>query len=247
MGYQFDTHQEAELDASPEQAWNAIASGPGIDSWYMGRNEVEPGPAGTVRTMFGDYVPEYRVTEWDPPRRLGYRSDKAPDGRFVAHEFLIEGRDQGSTSLRMVVSGFLPGDDWEAEYEAMTKGGALHFNTLVEYLTHFAGRTATPVTAFGPMVSDWNHAWSKLHAAVGATGPVTAGARVRFTGPAGEPIDGVVYFANSDTLGIRTGDAMYRFIKGFFGPMIAGHHIFADVDQDDAEQAWQSWLSTALA
>jgi hypothetical protein len=28
-----------------------------------------------------------------------------------------------------------PGDDWEAEYDAMTKGGALFFRTLVEFFS----------------------------------------------------------------------------------------------------------------
>jgi uncharacterized protein YndB with AHSA1/START domain len=43
MGRKFENHQEVELDASPEQVWEAIATGPGIDSWFMGRNEVEQG------------------------------------------------------------------------------------------------------------------------------------------------------------------------------------------------------------
>lgn len=37
----------------------------------------------------------------------------------------------------MVTSGFLPGDDWADEFEAMTLGGALFRRTLLEYLTYF--------------------------------------------------------------------------------------------------------------
>ena len=58
------------------------------------------------------------MTAWDPARRFAYRSGEAPDGRFIAYEFLIEGRAGGSTVLRTVTSGFLPGDDWAEEFEA---------------------------------------------------------------------------------------------------------------------------------
>jgi uncharacterized protein YndB with AHSA1/START domain len=42
MSRDFELHKEMELDASPEQVWEAIATGPGISSWFMGPHEVEP-------------------------------------------------------------------------------------------------------------------------------------------------------------------------------------------------------------
>lgn len=243
MGREFEIGSQAEVPASPEQVWEAIATGPGIDSWMMGRNEVEPGEAGTVRTSFGGYTPEHTITVWDPPKRLSYRSREAPDGRFIAYEFLIEGRDQGSTVIRAVTSGFLPGDDWADEYDAMTKGGALFFRTLVEYVTWFPGRTATPVTAFGPPVTDWDRAWATLRRALGLSGTVTEGDPVHGTPGGLPPIHGVVYFVNPHTLGVRTDDALYRFLRGIQGVMVAGHHLFAEVDGPRAERTWAAWLA----
>ena len=89
MGHRFAQHKEAEVPASPDEVWAAIATGPGIDSWFMGRNEVEAGAGGAVRTVFGEYAPELEITEWDPARRFAYGSGQAPDGRFIAYEFLI--------------------------------------------------------------------------------------------------------------------------------------------------------------
>ena len=43
MGRPFENRSEAEVPASPDEVWAAIASGPGIDSWFMGRSEVRPG------------------------------------------------------------------------------------------------------------------------------------------------------------------------------------------------------------
>ncbi|PXY30899.1 SRPBCC family protein [Prauserella muralis] len=246
MGHSFESRDEVEVAATPEQVWDAIATGPGIDSWFMGRNEVEPGQGGTVRTFFGGYTPSFAVTAWEPGRRLAYGSPEAPDGRFVAFEFLIEGRAGGSTALRLATSGFIPGDDWADEFEAMTKGNALFFHTLATYLSHFAGRTATPVTAFGPPVADWTSAWTALRRAVGLGDDPAVGDTARFTVD-GEHIEGHVYSVNSQTLGIVAPGGMYRFLQGFHGPMVAGHHLFSTVDTTTAERAWQAWLIDTLS
>jgi uncharacterized protein YndB with AHSA1/START domain len=240
MGHEFAQHNEAEVPASPDEVWAAIATGPGIDSWFMGRNEVT---ADTVRTVFGEYAPELTITGWDPAHRFAYGSDQAPDGRFIAYEFLIEGRAGASTVLRTVTSGFLPGDDWADEFEAMTLGGELYFRTLVEYLTHFAGRFATPVTAFGPPDANWSRDRSLLCRELGLSEAPQPGDPVHL-GSA----DGVVYFASAHAIGVRTPDALYRFMRGFAKPVIAAHHLFAaDAEPDQARQAWEAWLSRTLA
>src|SRR6202050_684061 len=105
MGHQFTEHDTAEVPASPEEVAAYKATGPGIDSWFMGRNEVKPGADGIVRTVFGEYAPESPITEWDPARRFGYRSGQAPDGRFIAFEYLIEGRAGGRTGPRAAHRG----------------------------------------------------------------------------------------------------------------------------------------------
>jgi uncharacterized protein YndB with AHSA1/START domain len=245
MGHSFEVSQEITVPASPEVIWDAIATGPGIDSWFMGHNEVEPGPTGTVRTVIGDYQPELAITAWDPGTRPAYQEAAQPDGRFIAYEFLIEGHATGSTVLRMVTSGFLPGDDWEGEYEAMSRGLQMFLRTLAEYVTHFAGCKAIVITAFGPETADWHKDWTKLHKALGLTAPAVIGTPVT-SSAAG--IEGVVYFSNPDTIGIRTADGLYRFLGGFQGPIVAAHHLFADnIDQSHTESAWQTWLGRVSA
>ncbi|SER24270.1 hypothetical protein SAMN05216188_109114 [Lentzea xinjiangensis] len=223
MGHAFESTDEFEVPASAEEVWEAIATGPGIDSWFMGRNEVANGQ---VKLAFGGYEPTSGITAWDPPHHFAHDSGKAPDGRFIAYEFLVEGREHGSTVLRMVTSGFLPGDDWTDEFEAMQLGGALFRRTLAEYLRHFTGRTARPLTVFGPVVSDWDTAWRQLDAALADRLP-----------------GAVEYHRNSHTLGLRTERGMYRFLRGFAGPMIAAHHVFEGAE---SEQDWQAFLDTTL-
>ena len=248
MGHPFESRHEAEVPATPGEIWAAIATGPGIDSWFMGRSDVQPGARGTVRTVLGEYRPQLDVTAWDPGRRFAYRSGESPDGRFIAYEFLIEGRAGGSTVLRTVTSGFLPGDDWADEFEAMTLGGEMYFRTLVEYLTHFAGRFAAPVTVFGPPGTTWARDRALLCRAFGLPESAGRGDRASLAADEIGAVDGVIYFVNAHTIGVRTRDALYRFLRGFGHPVMAAHELFAaDADPIRAQRAWESWLGQTLA
>ena len=247
MGHSFELSKEIELPATPEQVWAAIATGPGIDSWFMGRNEVEPGKGGRTRFTMAGQVEEATVTDWEPATRFAYQTEPGSDGTFMAFEYLIEGRNQGSTVLRLVQSGVL-GDDWETEYQAMGVGWNMYLETLAAYLAHFAGRTGTPVTAFRPGAGKPDEVWAAVAGAFGLTGPVAAGAPVRLELPGLPPIDGVVDVVGLPTyVGVRTADALYRFLHSGTSRgnvLVLGHHIFAAApEQAGTEQAWQDWLS----
>jgi uncharacterized protein YndB with AHSA1/START domain len=242
MGHAWEERDEAVVAASVDEVWAAIATGPGIDSWFMGRNQVDPGPAGAVTTDVGGFVMTGTVTAWDPPNHFAYRSD-GPGERFFAFEYLIEGRDQSSTVLRLVTSGFLANDDWEAEFEALTAGGEMYFRTLVAYLDHFAGRFAKPVNVTGPPVADWPAAWAALRIGLGLGDQPAVGDPVRVTVPGVPSLDGLVDFVNSQALGIRTADGLYRFIQGYIGGFVLCHHLFTDPDEKQTSQPWKTWLA----
>jgi uncharacterized protein YndB with AHSA1/START domain len=248
MPHEFEIRSEVELDATPEQVWEAIATGPGIDSWFMGRNQVEPYEGGKARMAIGDLASEKTVTAWEPPRRYASRTAASEDGSFMAFEYLVEGRGGGATVLRLVHSGIFGGDDWEAEYDALQQGWEMYLRTLAHYLTYFPRRTATPVSAWGPQQADGEQVWEGLKRGLGLTGKVTEGDPARFTLEGSTPVDGVVdAVLYPDFLGVRTGDALYRFV-GRDGMVGVGHHLFADdADQDQAERAWQAWLAKLFA
>jgi hypothetical protein len=57
------------------------------------------------------------------------------------------------------------------------------------------------------------------------------------------PVEGVVDYLSPDILGVRSDDGLYRFICGFNGMVAVGHHLYGDdVDDKEAEGAWQAWL-----
>ncbi|MCW2859559.1 MAG: hypothetical protein JWP48_1267 [Actinoallomurus sp.] len=247
MTHEFEVRKEVTLDATPDQVWAAIATGPGIDAWYMGRSELEPGVGGTGRLTLGRQTEESTVTSWEPQRRLAYQTPENPDGTFMAIEYRIEERDGGRAVLRLVHSGFL-GDDWETEYEAMTIGWDMYLGKLAEYLTYFPGRTAKVVFAVRPQAPSRERTWEALKKEFGLPGEVTEGDAAQLAIAGLPPIEGVVDFQGlPDALGVRTEDGMYRFIHS--GPkrgnvIILGHHVFAeDADEKETERAWQSWLA----
>src|ERR1700704_7182675 len=96
MRGEWETVTEAEVDASPEQVWQALATGGGLNSWFVGLNEVQPGSGGTLRSTTGGFTDELSVTAWEPRQRVVYRSSQGEDGRFYALEWLGGGRAGGA-------------------------------------------------------------------------------------------------------------------------------------------------------
>jgi uncharacterized protein YndB with AHSA1/START domain len=246
MPHEFELHKEISLQATPEQVWEAIATGPGVDSWFMGRTEVGAGEGLTNRLVMAGQAEESTTTAWEPGRRFAYRTADGEDGSFMAMEYIIEGRDRGSTVLRLVHSGVL-GGDWETEYEAMKVGWDMYLHTLAQYLTHFLGRTGAPVGAFRFQAADSEQAWAAITGALGLGAAPAEGDTARIDVPGVPAVEGVVDYAGLPTfLGVRTADGLYRFIHS--GPkrgnaIVVNHHLFApDAEPQQAEQAWQKWL-----
>jgi uncharacterized protein YndB with AHSA1/START domain len=251
MTHEFEVREEISLDAAPEQVWAAIATGPGVDSWLMGRNEIEPREGGRAALTLMGHTQESTVTAWEPGKRFAMRGDTAPDGTFMAFEYLIEGRDGGGTVLRMVHSGLL-GDDWEEQYDALSVGDRMYLEKLAVYLRHFPGRVAAySLFVPGPPAAGQDRVWTAFKETLGLTGDVTTGDRVRLSVDRPQPVDGVVEFVHRPSfLGVRTDDSVYMFIHGFKDAVVVERHCFTDdaaeANAEEAQAAWQSWVG-ALA
>ncbi|MFD7644486.1 SRPBCC domain-containing protein [Kitasatospora sp. NPDC059795] len=244
MTHPFEIEQEIVLPADPEQVWEAIATGPGIESWFMGRNEVDPREGGTAAMDVGGHREEAVITAYEPGKRFATRTGTADDGRFMAFEYLIEGREGGSTVLRVVHSGML-GDDWQDEYDALRRGWPFHLHTLREYLAHFPGRTGRPVFAVAQAAGQ--PARAALARALSLPTAAAVGDRAHVE-PAGlPPLDGELTWSDEERFEIRTVDGLYTFHHGG-GPVLMFHHLFGGgVDVAAAEAGWQRWLTDVLA
>jgi uncharacterized protein YndB with AHSA1/START domain len=247
MAHPFELTNEVEAPVTPEQAWDAITRGQQIDSWFMGHNEVEPRLGGKVRTVFPGFTLESTVTAWEPPTRFELRSDEAEDGSQHVFDYRIDRPEPERTRVRWIHSGALAGD-WEAEYEAMGEGDPMYLNKLGEYLTYFTGRVGVPINAFGPEAVDRQQALARFKTGLGLPERVEFGDAVRLTPEGFDPFDGVIDHMSPSFLGVRTDDALYRFIWAFVGSVMIGHHDYSGaVDAKHASAAWQSWLEKTFS
>src|SRR5688500_20193867 len=105
MAHPFELTHEFQVDASPEEVWEAIATGPGVDAWFMGVNEIEPREGGATRMQFRGSAEEATITAWEPPTHFASRTPEGEDGALHAFEYLVEGRGKGSTGVRRVRRG----------------------------------------------------------------------------------------------------------------------------------------------
>jgi uncharacterized protein YndB with AHSA1/START domain len=245
MGSQFEVVAETTVHATPDQVWEAIASSTGMDGWFMGDNDVEARLGGTVETRLPGFSMRSTISTFDAPHRFVTQSSPGEDGRFDVFSFEIEGRDGGTTRLRLVHSGFLPQDDWEVEYDALQNGDPAYLAKLAEYVEHFRGRQATPITLWGPQVTK-DRARAAFTKALGVRPDPKVGDAAHFRAEGLPDLDGEVDYVTRDFIGLRTADGMYRFIHGM-GTVAVGHHLFAPVDRAAAEAAWQAWIDRTFA
>jgi uncharacterized protein YndB with AHSA1/START domain len=184
---------EFEVPGTPEDVWQALATGPGISSWFVPTEiEERDGKPVAVKFTFGPGVePRAVVTAWDPPQFFAQEADGwTPDSPPMATEWRIEARAGGICTVRIVHSLFASTDDWDNQLEGAKSGWAGFLNILRLYLTHFRGQRSAIMQVTTPIASTEAEAWETLTAALGVKG-VSVGQR--WTTPAGvSPLGGVV-------------------------------------------------------
>lgn len=77
---------------------------------------------------------------------------------------------------------------------------------------------------------------------------VSLGERVTLKPQELPPIEGEVDALSVHFLGVISDDAIYRFIHGFTGQTMVGHHFFAEgSNKEQLEDDWRSWLERTFA
>lgn len=169
---------QAEVPGTPEEVWRAIATGPGVSSWFVPA-QVEEREGGKVTASFGPNMDSVsKITAWDPPRRFVAESneDPGPNAPTVATEWTVEARSGGTCVVRVVHSWFASTDDWDDQYEGTRHGWIEFFRLLHLYLTHFRGQHGTVIQFLPNLPEPKAAAWQTLREALGL-GTLVRGAR----------------------------------------------------------------------
>jgi uncharacterized protein YndB with AHSA1/START domain len=251
---------EVEVPGTPEQVWQAIATGPGISSWFV-PTEVESGPDGVptkVVMHFGpggsmDSVAE--VTAWDPPRRFAADSPgEGPNAPAIATEWIVEARSGGTCVVRVVHSWFAASDDWDNQFEGHEQGWVSFFRILRLYCTYFTGQPGSAFQVMGLTSGPVSKAWDALIRPLGiadaaegrrvqsaAGAPRFAGVVERVGPPeypeelllrVDEPAPGLAHLF-AMTMGPTTCVSVRFYLYGIGAPAAVGRD----------EPVWQVWMS----
>lgn len=242
---------EVEVPGTPEQVWRAIATGPGISSWYV-PHVVDEREGGTAVASFGD-APEMqipgRVAAWEPPRRIVFDGGEGVGG--LAFEWLVEARDGGSCVVRLVNTGFGDGEEWDDQYDGMVEGWQLFLFNLQLHCRHFLGQDAVSMLPMGATAGSKAEAWSALGGALGLPEAPAVGERVEARAGDGLGLAGTVVKAQPAALALlldapAPGTAFLAAETGGEGCGVSiwsylyGPDAAAVVERD--KPRWQAWL-----
>jgi uncharacterized protein YndB with AHSA1/START domain len=255
-----EIHAEIEVPGTPEQVWAAIATGPGITSWFMPAR-VDEREGGEIVHGDGGFSSRGRVIAWQPPHRFAYEEGEEVVGldpeHPIATEWLVEARSGGTCVVRLVMSGFAPGDDFDKARESFSSGWRTALRDLRLYLTHFAGQDASPITAASTVQGRTrDDVWAQLTSALGVPADAAPGDRIEARSGATTTLAGTVQEAepgivtlllDAPTVGLGLigaggpGDDVFTFVRA---------HLFGDEASAIAardEPAWQAWLGEQFA
>jgi uncharacterized protein YndB with AHSA1/START domain len=245
---------EFEVNGTPEEVWQAIATGPGISSWFVPAEiEEHDGKPVGMKFFFGPGIePRAEITAWDPPRSFTGQGEVYGGGAPpVATEWTIEARAGGVCVIRMVHSLFASTEEWDNQLEGAEMGWSGFLRTLRIYLAHFRGQHAAIMSLTTPVAGTEAETWETLTSALGVNG-LTVGQR--WTTPAGvSPLGGVVEYLTEnpydalirlDTPG--PGIAALGAVTYPNGPTVAAMNLYMYGDRADENVARETPLWNAF-
>jgi uncharacterized protein YndB with AHSA1/START domain len=244
-----------ELPGTPDQIWQAIATGPGMSAWSM-PSEVDERLGGEFVQHMGEADVRGVVGGWEPPRRfvveepawaelMGHAgADVTP---FIT-EYLVEARSGGTCVLRVVSSAFGTGADWEREFVDEAERYWLPlFDNLRLYLTHFPGQQATTFEASGDVKGSVDGVLAAVRAELGADrSPLDlhgVAAEVETSSAAGilfRLVDPPCGYVRTTVFTKGDGVVTVSLIGYLFGP-------HADDVARSQQRSWSAWLNSIQA
>lgn len=246
---------EVEVPGTPQEVWQAIATGPGISSWFVPTSFSGADSAGrpaTVAMNFGPgLVATSTVTAWDPPRLFAAQGEGWGGSPPIATQWQLEARPGGGCVVRVVHSLLADTDAWDAQLEATESGWPGFFRTLRIYLTHFRGQPSALVQLMAPVAAPEAQAWGRLTAAMGVQG---LGVGQRWATPEGMPAHrGVLeYLAQQPYDALLRLDpptpgvaALGTFNSGGPSMVALNFYFYGDLAAETAAREaplWQAWV-----
>lgn len=245
---------EVTVPGTPEEIWETIATGPGIEAWFVPA-DVEPRLGGRAVTHHGSYGDSVGIiTAYDPPSRIAFdEADwQGPDTPVPTWntEFLVEAVSGDSCVVRLS-SGFLAGgDEWHDDVDQTLEGWTGALRILHLYLTHFAGQSVATLLVQQEVGNGTNPDGGQWDL-VGLAGlrPAAVGREVATAAPV-PPLAGVVEYVDDEQVFVRT-HAPALGIAGLVTmhyegvtSLVVQWYLYGDggaAVRDEQQPAWSAW------
>ncbi len=242
---------EVEVQGTPEEVWEAIATGPGISAWFF-PTEVDGREGGEVICHMAPGMDAVaKVTSWNAPHQFTAEGEWYPGMPPVATEWSVEARAGGTCIVRVVHSLFASTDDWDDQLESTEPGWAGFFGILRLYLTHFSGQSCKGFIVASTVAEPDAKVWESMSNALGLAGAAD-GQSWRAPSPGAPPLAGIVEHVQSGKAllrlhepapGIAAATAFGMGEQTHVGVSFLFYGDAAAATAKDGEPAWQAWMS----
>jgi uncharacterized protein YndB with AHSA1/START domain len=248
---------EVEVPGIPEEVWEAIATGPGIECWFVPA-DVEGREGGTINTDHGPFGKSTgTVTAWEPPRRFAYEErdwhPDRPDPPPWATEILVEARSGGTCVVRLASGLFSNAAGWADEIAPTEDGWRQGLQNLRLYLTHYRGLQCSSLFVLSETQDSADSAWK---AVTGGLGLASASEGDMIETAAGAPrVSGLVESVQERGIVVRAEEPapglLEVFAFDFKGPtlLFVRGYLYGEAGPDAVareEPVWREWLAGCL-
>jgi uncharacterized protein YndB with AHSA1/START domain len=246
---------EVEVPGTPAEVWRAIATGPGISSWFVPTRSEERAGGQVVSTFGPGMDSPATITVWEAPTRFVAEGDMGTAGSpKVVTEWTVESRGGGTCVVRVVHSLVATTDDWDKQLDGLENGWPAIFRILRRYLETFKGQACSAMQFVSFSKDSAAKAWEKLG---GELGLLNVAEGQEWRAPNGFPRATGVSMGHGMTattvlLGLDTpaphapGSAYIgafpcgRMAMPYIAIYLYGPNAKATVERD--EPAWQKWM-----
>ena len=225
-----DFSTTVSIQAPRERVWNAIADAREVRRWFAPQASVELRLGGEIVWEWNQHTRWPQQIELiEPGARLRTRYDSnVEDGQGNKQplyvDFLLEG-DGGTTTLRVVQSGFGPEASFDEEYDGISQGWPVELRSLRLYVENHWGRDRALCWLTCGVSLDASEAWNRLTGQHGLRcGPgvseMREGDRFRIETADGDVIEGTALQCHPHGFsGLATSHnkAFFRFSTEVFG------------------------------